>query len=307
MAYRPSPTISSPGHSCLTDYATALRAGDDLTPKTIANYLSDLRQFIGWCEQTWQEGIEASSAFTPAAVTTPTLTQYRAFLQTVRQLRPATINRSLISLKRYFQWAVQEGLMARDPARAVKLLPETPRPPRHLSDREEEALLAALDDAPLCDRTMVILLLHTGLRAQELCNLQRQHVKLGKRSGVLQIYGKRNKYREVSLNATARSALTAYLSTLPVAMSYLFPSERTGGALTVRGLEYRFSTHVRKAGLDNVRLHDLRHRFGYRMAATVPIHRLAQIMGHDSLDTTLLYIQGTPQDLQQAVETIAWQ
>jgi integrase/recombinase XerD len=307
MAYRPSPTISSPGHSCPTDYATALRAGDDLTPKTIANYLSDLRQFIGWCELTWQEGIEAPSAFTPAAVTTPTLTQYRAFLQTVRQLRPATINRSLISLKRYFQWAVQAGLMMRNPARVVKLLPETPRPPRHLSDREEEALLAALDDAPLCDRTMVILLLHTGLRAQELCNLQRQHVKLGKRSGVLQIYGKRNKYREVPLNATACSALTAYLPTLLVAMSYLFPSERTGGALTVRGLEYRFSTYVRKAGLDNVRLHDLRHRFGYRMAATVPIHRLAQIMDHDSLDTTLLYIQGTPQDLQQAVETIAWQ
>jgi integrase/recombinase XerC len=36
------------------------------------------------------------------------------------------------------------------------------------------------------------------------------------------------------------------------------------------------------------------------------LHRLAQIMGHDSLDTTRLYIQGTKHDLQQAVETIAW-
>jgi site-specific recombinase XerD len=49
-----------------------------------------------------------------------------------------------------------------------------------------------------------------------------------------------------------------------------------------------------------------RHRFGYRMAESVPLHRLAQIMGHDSLDTTKLYIQGTKHDLQQAVETIAW-
>jgi integrase/recombinase XerC len=43
------------------------------------------------------------------------------------------------------------------------------------------------------------------------------------------------------------------------------------------------------------------------MAETVPLHRLAQIMGHDSLDTTLIYIRGTEHDLQQAVEQIAWE
>jgi hypothetical protein len=48
------------------------------------------------------------------------------------------------------------------------------------------------------------------------------------------------------------------------------------------------------------------HRSGYRMTESSPLHRLAQIMGHDSLDTTKLYIQGTKHDLQQAVETIAW-
>jgi integrase/recombinase XerC len=42
------------------------------------------------------------------------------------------------------------------------------------------------------------------------------------------------------------------------------------------------------------------------MAAMVPLHRLAQIMGHDSLDTTMIYVQGTKQDLQQEVEKIAW-
>jgi hypothetical protein len=40
--------------------------------------------------------------------------------------------------------------------------------------------------------------------------------------------------------------------------------------------------------------------------SVVPLHRLAQIMGHDSLDTTMLYIRGTKQDLQQDVEKIAW-
>jgi integrase/recombinase XerD len=53
-----------------------------------------------------------------------------------------------------------------------------------------------------------------------------------------------------------------------------------------------------RANLQDVSPHDLRHRFGYRMATSVPLHRLAQVMGHDSLDTTMLYIQATPQDLQ---------
>jgi integrase len=52
--------------------------------------------------------------------------------------------------------------------------------------------------------------------------------------------------------------------------------------------------------------HGLRHRFGYRMAKAVPLHRLAQLMGHDSLDTTRIYVASTRADFQEAVETIAW-
>lgn len=37
-----------------------------------------------------------------------------------------------------------------------------------------------------------------------------------------------------------------------------------------------------------------------------PRHRLAQIMGHDSLDTTMVYVRGTQGDLQRAVEERAW-
>ncbi len=36
------------------------------------------------------------------------------------------------------------------------------------------------------------------------------------------------------------------------------------------------------------------------------VHRRAQIMGHDSLDTTMIYVQGTKLDVQHEVEKIAW-
>jgi integrase/recombinase XerD len=49
---------------------------------------------------------------------------------------------------------------------------------------------------------------------------------VGTRSGVVRVYGKRNKYREVPLNSTARDALRAYLATLPPDTPCLFPSRK---------------------------------------------------------------------------------
>jgi len=74
----------------------------------------------------------------------------------------------------------------------------------------------------------------TGLRAGEVCGLRRDAVTLGKRGGVVRVTGKRNKYREIPLNATARASLDGYLSTLPVRDAYLFPLGKTGEALTAR-------------------------------------------------------------------------
>jgi hypothetical protein len=54
---------------------------EDLSPVTIRNYLSDLRQFIAWCEECWRKGQEERS-FTPQAVTPLLLIRYREFLQT---------------------------------------------------------------------------------------------------------------------------------------------------------------------------------------------------------------------------------
>ena len=50
------------------------------------------------------------------------------------------------------------------------------------------------------------------------------------------------------------------------------------------------------------------HRFGYRLAdSNTPIHRIAQLMGHDSYNTTMIYIKGTDADLQKAVEKLAYE
>jgi integrase/recombinase XerC len=92
-----------------------------------------------------------------------------------------------------------------------------------------------------------------------------------------------------------------------VTLNLLFDPYVFSGDDTFLHVSRIYAKYAKQAGVMNLRLHDLRHRFGYRMAERTPLHRLAQIMGHDSLDTTMLYVKGTQQDLQQAVETIAWE
>jgi integrase/recombinase XerD len=306
MKRETQPPLSPNGRQALDHYAYTLRQVEDLSAVTIRNYLSDLHQFIAWCECSWRE-TEEERSFTPQAVAPQLLISYRNYLQTTLWLKPATVNRALMSLKRYFSWATKSSIIRSDPISNLKFVPKETPAPRHLSDEEENALVAAVNaTGTQRDQTIITLLLHTGLRAQEICTLTRQQVHLSKRNGSLHIIGKRKKVRDVPLNATARSILGKYHATIPQECHYLFLSEKTQRALTGRALGYLITKYATQAQLVDVSPHDLRHRFGYRMAEVVPLHRLAQIMGHDSLDTTMLYIRGTKQDLQRDVERIAW-
>src|SRR6266566_5668436 len=90
------PVLSRSGEGALTHYEQRLRVEEDLSVVTIRNYLSDLRQFVAWCELNWQSGREDTISFTPEAVSTPTLIDYRTYLQLMLQLKPNSVNRSLV-------------------------------------------------------------------------------------------------------------------------------------------------------------------------------------------------------------------
>lgn len=124
------PTLSGAGEQVLAHYEQRLCREEDLTAATIRNYLSDLRHFVAWCESTWKQGREENLPFIPARVTTPTITDYRSYLQRELCLKPNSVNRSLISLKRYFAWLLSTGGIRYDPAKVVKLVGEEVSAPR---------------------------------------------------------------------------------------------------------------------------------------------------------------------------------
>ncbi|WP_200931668.1 site-specific integrase [Paenibacillus sp. Leaf72] len=72
---------------------------------------------------------------------TPTLTRYREAAQKIMELKPTTINRRLITLKRFFEWATQESKIRRDPSKPVKLVPEEKVSPRQMKTKQTKKKL----------------------------------------------------------------------------------------------------------------------------------------------------------------------
>lgn len=283
------------------EFISYIAINEDLNDRTVKDYAGDLRYFTQWLEETGQQ-------LRIQDVAIPTLTRYREWMQNERKLKPATINRRLITLKRFFEWAFDNGHTSLNPAKPIRLIPEEKVSPRQMTDKEEAALVAAAaQGGNLRDYTIIMLMLHTGLREMEVCNLLTEDISIGTKSGHLIVRaGKRKKHRQVPLNATARATLKKYLAAGQPGR-YLFPSQRTGDRFTERGVRYIIQKYMKAANIQGLSAHDLRHRFGYVMAKKVPLHRLAQIMGHNSLNTTMIYVQATPEDLQEDVEKINWE
>jgi site-specific recombinase XerD len=86
-----SPAI---GHELGAFLADLAREG--AAPKTLASYRTDLAHFVRWFAASTDE------AFAPAAVTPTDLRDYRAHLLTVANRAPATVNRRLAALRRFF-------------------------------------------------------------------------------------------------------------------------------------------------------------------------------------------------------------
>ena len=97
--------------------------------KTVANYLSDLNCFARWFTQTTGEG------FAAANVTPTDIRDYRSYLQTTQGRAPATVNRRLAALRRFFGRAIGAGVTSENPTLSVKGVQSVPQGPRSLEKR----------------------------------------------------------------------------------------------------------------------------------------------------------------------------
>jgi len=273
----------------------------EASPKTVANYTIDLRKFAVWFRDS--NGQE----LTLKGITPTDVRDYKSYLLTVERRQPATINRRLTTLRRLCAWAKKDKLIEENPAEEVKGVEKVQVAPRSL-DRKEAARLVKYAEREGNKRNLAIVevLKNTGIRVGELCALRRDDVEIAERKGHITVrFGKGGKHRVVPLNLDARKALKAYLDARPqVEDDHVFIGQRDE-PLTPSGVWDIVVNCARRAGLQDVSPHVLRHTFGKQaLDAGENLVTVATLMGHARLDTTAIYTQPNQRDLERAVERL---
>jgi integrase/recombinase XerC len=192
--------------------------------------------------------------------------------------------------------------------------PKASRPTPWLPRSEQQHLLRTVHaQGPVRDIALVQLVLHTGLRAGELCALTWQDVVLSATRGTLHVQGSPSlrrggritRARTVPLNAAARTALRLLGYEVHHGTTRLICTG-TRGPLTVRGAELIFAKYARLAGMPDLTLATLRHTFCRNLVeAGADVASIAALAGHTTLESALPYFTPQQQDLEQLVEGLA--
>jgi site-specific recombinase XerD len=273
----------------------------ETAPKTRASYRLDLLHFAGWFLRTVGEPPN------PEVVTPTDIREYRGYLMNVEHRQPATVNRRLAALRRFFQWAKATGLAKELPTENVKGVAASPRAPRWLEKRDVDRLVRTVErHGTKRDLAIVLTLRHTGIRVSELASLVLGDVAISERKGSLTVRsGKGGKFRVLPLNVDARRAIAAYLEVRPASSDdHLFIGQR-GQGVSSRAVELLVANYARLAGLEDVTPHTLRHSFGkHALDAGADLVSVSALLGHQRLETTAIYTTPSQRDLERVVEKL---
>ncbi len=263
-----------------------------LASTTIVNYLADLRTFA-----RWHAGVKRPSSL--LELTPDDIREYRRHMKINEGWTPATINRRLQAVRKFYSFAMGTGLTESNPASEVQLIPRPePNPPRALAPEEVASLFQAIQEGRPSlvkrDHAIVQLLLQTGIKLGELTGLRLSDVQLrGNGEGSLLVgEGDGNNCRQVPLNSLARAALQDYLRVRSASdgTDNLFLSQG-GGCISRRTVQRLVNVYAKAAGLEDVSAHVLRHTFAVStLQDTEDLSLVARLLGHRCLETTAKYL-----------------
>jgi integrase len=200
----------------------------------------------------------------------------------------AGVNRDLACLRTFFNWCITQGYVDKNPFRGIKMLREPVGNMRIVSPEEEELYLPQAGQ-PLHD--VAVLMLNTGMRPMEVYSLHSRNCH----NDYVQVIEGKTAFarRTIPLNGPALEVIGRRRNG-----SWLFPGRFGGHINQVRQHE----TLVERLKLEDLRLYDLRHTFGSRMAmAGVDLATLKELMGHSDIRITMRYIHPTPEHKKNAI------
>lgn len=217
-------------------------------------------------------------------------------------LAASTANRVLVILRYIYNLAIKWRVpgIASNPTTGIELGPEIQRN-RYLTKEEAQVLSAAIaNDENRTAANAIMLLLLTGARRNEITQARWEHVFWDERKLHVPI-SKSGKPRWISLSASA----IGLLRSIPrcAGNDYIFPAPTTGRPSP--SLWFPWKRIRDRAGLGDVRLHDLRHSFAsFLVNEGVSLYVVQGLLGHANAKTTQRYAHLQSDTLSRATDVV---
>jgi integrase/recombinase XerC len=256
------------------------------SPHTVRAYANDLAQFEDHLRH------ELGRAGEPKDVDH---LMVRSFIAALHRggAKKVSAARKLASLRTFFRYLCREGVLQKNPARAILQPRIERRIPSHLEEAEMVTFLDLPpdDDADRRANALLELLYATGIRCSELVGLDLADVDLTER--MIRVLGKGRKERVVPFGARARDAILDYLPArlkLRPRTEAVFLNAR-GGRLTQRSVQRMVAARLKKMALaKRASPHTLRHSFAtHLLQRGADLRSIQELLGHASLSTTQRY------------------
>jgi len=280
----------------LDDFRAKLEV-EDLSVLTVRNYCSDVEMFVRWFEETYGQEFDASR------IVQREVSEYRTWLQGGEVPASAeTINRRLTSLRKFFGFVGETN-----PAKGVKGIRVVQPGVQALTLTQLRRLLREVHvHKDVRDIAILEVLCGTGIRVAELVGLKVADVEISDRRGSLTVRcGKGRTSRQIPLNVDVRKALSAWLEERGSDEGWLFTGQR--GHLQTCAIWRIVKKYGEYAGIDDLRVHQLRHTVITRMVQELgmDLPTVARISGHRCLASVLRYAAPTQDRMEKAMEELA--
>ncbi|PFG56336.1 site-specific recombinase XerD [Vibrio sp. ES.051] len=230
---------------------------------------------------------------------------------------PSTIEYCVNRLRAAFNRAVEWEFIDSHNLSSVKLIKQDNTRIRYLSKEEEQRLLDSIQNRNqsirASDRTkkplmfvdflepLVITAMNTGMRKGELQTLRWEYVSFPNRYLTIRSENaKSKKTRTIPLNDTVLNLLESWRAQNSDA-DYVFVANNQ----PVEFFQYQWQSLLKEAGIENFRIHDLRHHFASKLVmAGVDLNIVRELLGHADLKMTLRYAHLAPEHKAAAVNLI---
>ena len=249
-------------------------------------------------------------------ITPNTMNEYIRLKQSTTKLSNASINKHLVLAKQILNHAIDNGLLARNPLDRLKKLKEEQIEQQCLTQKEVYAVLEVAKKHYPDFYPLLITAIFTGARQGELfaltwdkINFVEGYMKIDKRvhNKTISTPKTRSSNRKINLPDEVIRVLKEWRLRCPHSeMNLVFPNEN-GGFLDRHNVRKRnFNPVLRRAGVNEIRFHDLRHTFASLLLANDAHPKYVQDqMGHASIKITMdTYSHLLPEAHKKGVETL---